>query len=155
MGALGQPRGLRYAAGMEDAGFTLHPRLAEDCTVLGDLPVSRLLLMNDARFPWCILVPRRSGLRELHELPAGADEGLLKEIAAVSRALISSCGARKINVGALGNVVEQLHVHVVGRSADDAAWPGPVWGTGPAVPYGAAALQRLAGDLRRALRLAG
>jgi diadenosine tetraphosphate (Ap4A) HIT family hydrolase len=133
------------------ATFELHPRLAADCIVLGDLPLSRLLLMNDSRFPWCILVPRQAGLRELHELHAADGAKLFAELDRVSRALIDCCGAYKLNVGALGNLVPQLHVHVVARQPEDAAWPGPVWGSGPAVPYAADAASALATRLSMAL----
>lgn len=120
---------------MTDAGFELHARLAADCIVVGDLAISRLLLMDDSRFPWCILVPRRPDLTELHQLSATDRTPLLDEIAAVSRTLLDTPPISKINVGALGNLVPQLHIHVVGRHPDDAAWPGPVWGSGPAVRY--------------------
>ncbi|MDZ7670406.1 MAG: HIT family protein [Gammaproteobacteria bacterium] len=123
--------------------FALHPRLAADCAVVGDLEVCRLLAMNDARFPWCILVPRRSGLTELHQLDGADRPALFAEIDAVSQALLAEPGIRKINIGALGNMVEQLHIHVVGRRPDDAAWPGPVWGSGSAEPYPPAQLQTL------------
>jgi diadenosine tetraphosphate (Ap4A) HIT family hydrolase len=133
--------------------FELHPRLAADCRVVGDLAVSRVLVMNDSRFPWCILVPRLSGLRELHDLPVAARLDLLAEIESVSRALTALHRVEKINVGALGNLVPQLHVHVVGRTADDAAWPGPVWGSGESVAYAARALEELAERLASALGL--
>jgi diadenosine tetraphosphate (Ap4A) HIT family hydrolase len=133
--------------------FQLDPRLAADTVALGDLPASRLLLMNDRRFPWCILVPRRAGLTELYHLPAPDRTALLEEIDAVSRALIGQCAVAKINVGALGNLVAQLHVHVVGRTPQDAAWPGPVWGSGTAEPYDQATLERLTARLRTALGL--
>ena len=133
------------------ATFELHPRLAADCIVLGDLPLSRLLLMNDSRFPWCILVPRQAGLRELHDLVPTDGAKLFAELDRVARALIDCCGAYKLNVGALGNLVPQLHVHVVARQPQDAAWPGPVWGSGPAVPYAADAATRLTARLRAAL----
>jgi diadenosine tetraphosphate (Ap4A) HIT family hydrolase len=133
------------------ATFELHPRLAADCIVLGDLPLSRLLLMNDSRFPWCILVPRQAGLRELHELTTADGAKLFAELDRVSRALIDCCGAYKLNVGALGNMVPQLHVHVVARQPEDAAWPGPVWGSGPAVPYQSAVANALAARLSTAL----
>ena len=134
-----------------DRAFELHPRLAADCIELGDLPLSRLLLSKDSRFPWCILVPRRNGLREFHDLSAEEGALLFDEIDRVSRALIATCGAHKLNVGALGNLVPQLHVHVIARQPDDAAWPGPVWGTGPAEPY--ADPEVIADPLRRALGL--
>jgi diadenosine tetraphosphate (Ap4A) HIT family hydrolase len=138
---------------MTDPVFALHPRLASDCAVLGDLPVSRLLLMNDRRFPWCILVPRQAGLTELHHLPAADRPALMAEIEVVSRALIEVCGAAKINVGALGNLVAQLHVHVVGRTPQDAAWPGPVWGFGTAERYQTPALEALTNRLGGVLEL--
>jgi diadenosine tetraphosphate (Ap4A) HIT family hydrolase len=150
---LGAVPGIRYPEPMTADLFQLHPRLAADCRVLGDLPVCRLLLMNDARFPWVILVPRLSGLRELHDLPREVRPAVLDEIEAVSRALAGLCDIDKFNVGALGNLVPQLHVHVVGRRAGDAAWPGPVWGAGTAVPYDTAEEARLASGLRHSLAL--
>jgi len=131
--------------------FTLHPQLARDCHGLGDLALCRLLLMNDARFPWSILVPRRDGLRDLHELAAADRPTLFDEIDAVSRALQGMVGPHKINVAALGNQVPQLHVHVIARSTDDAAWPAPVWGQGSAEPYTATALADRMAALRTAL----
>jgi diadenosine tetraphosphate (Ap4A) HIT family hydrolase len=115
--------------------FELHPRLAADCFVLGDLPLCRVLLNNDARFAWCILVPRLSGLRDLHELPAAHRGALFDEIERVSVALKDIATADKMNVAALGNMVPQLHVHVIARRTDDAAWPTPVWNAGPGQPY--------------------
>ncbi len=120
---------------MPTNAFQLHPRLAKDTLVVGDLPLCRLLLMNDARFPWCLLVPRQASLRELHDLSAADLGRLTTEVVSVSRALETHCRTFKINLGALGNLVPQLHVHVVGRREDDDAWPGPVWGHGQAMPY--------------------
>jgi diadenosine tetraphosphate (Ap4A) HIT family hydrolase len=131
--------------------FALDPRLAADCILVADLPVSRLLLMNDSRFPWCILVPRVAGLRELHDLARPARAALLDEIETVSRGLIGLGGVDKINVGALGNLVPQLHVHVVGRRPGDAAWPRPVWGSGSAAPYAEAEWKSLRERLREAV----
>ncbi|MEQ8859488.1 MAG: HIT domain-containing protein [Pseudomonadales bacterium] len=139
----------------DDVHFILHARLAADCRELGDLRLSRLLLMDDSRFPWCILVPRRPGLSELHHLAAADRTALLDDIDAVSQALLTIPRVGKLNVGALGNVVAQLHVHVVGRHRDDAAWPGPVWGSGPAVPYTPDALAERTDALRQALGLVG
>jgi len=130
--------------------FQLHPRLADDTQLVGDLPLCQLLLMNDRRFPWCVLVPRQADLRELHDLSADALAGLMNEVVTVSTALESHCNAFKINVGALGNLVPQLHVHVVARRENDAAWPGPVWGHGQAVPYEEAEAARLRDVLREA-----
>lgn len=132
-------------------GFALHPRLAADTLPVGDLPLCRVLLMHDARFPWLVLVPRRPELRELTDLPAPDRAALMEEIAAASEALGRETGAEKLNVGALGNVVEQLHVHVVARFAADAAWPGPVWGSGAALAYAAGAARALADRLGAAL----
>lgn len=132
-------------------GFVLHPQLAADCMVLGDWPLSRLLLMNDARWPWCILVPRRAGLVELHELEGDDRARLWHESALLSRALRASVHCDRLNVAALGNRVTQLHLHHVARCDGDPAWPGPVWGAGECVPYAAADAERLAGVLVDAL----
>mgnify|MGYP001820226774 FL=1 len=121
--------------------FELHERLAADTSLVCELPLSRCLLMNDARYPWLILVPRIAGLRDLHEVPAENRQVLFDEIEQTSQALIEHTDAFKINVAALGNQVPQLHIHVIARQQDDAAWPGPVWGVGEAVPYSDAALQ--------------
>ena len=110
--------------------FALDPRLAADTLAIGELGLSRLMLMNDARYPWLILVPRREGLRELVDLDRVERAELIEEIALVSEFLRALPGVDKLNVGALGNVVAQLHIHVVGRRVGDAAWPGPVWGAG-------------------------
>lgn len=131
--------------------FSLHPQLAADCAEVGDLPLSRLLLMRDRRFPWCILVPRIPDLRELHDLPAGERASWFSELEAVSRAVLDLARITKVNVGALGNLVPQLHVHVVGRHPRDAAWPGPVWGSGPAEELSDEQTARLAAGLRDAL----
>ena len=115
--------------------FALDPRLAADTLAIGDLALSRLLLMNDRRYPWLVLVPRREASREIVDLDAQERATLIEEIAASSRFVQSLPGVDKINVGALGNLVAQLHVHVVGRAVGDPAWPGPVWGRGAARRY--------------------
>lgn len=115
--------------------FELHPRLAADCIGVGDLPLCRVLLNNDARFPWCILVPRLAELRDLHDVPAAHRTALFGEIERVSLALQQIGQADKINVAALGNMVPQLHIHVIARRTDDAAWPAPVWSAGAGQPY--------------------
>lgn len=115
--------------------FALHPRLEADTVAVADWALSRVLLMNDARFVWLVLVPRRQGMTELHDLNHGEALVLTEEIRRASAGLKALTGAAKINVGALGNLVPQLHVHIVARNPGDAAWPGPVWGSGPAVPY--------------------
>jgi diadenosine tetraphosphate (Ap4A) HIT family hydrolase len=116
-------------------GFALDPRLAADTRLVGDLPLSRVLLMDDARFPWLVLVPRRAGLVELHDLPRAERIALLDEIDLAARALRVLVAPDKLNVAALGNVVAQLHVHVIARFRTDTAWPRPVWGVGERVPY--------------------
>lgn len=118
-----------------NSDFELHPRLAADTVLVADWTLSRLLLMNDSRYPWLILVPRRTGVSEIHDLCAEDRRLLFDEAARASQGLKRLTGAAKINVGALGNVVPQLHVHVVARRPGDFAWPGPVWGQGAAVPY--------------------
>ena len=115
--------------------FQLDARLIQDTTPVTSFALSRVLLMNDARYPWLILVPARDGLSELHDLNA-SDQALLNdESIRVSRAMTELFTPEKINVGALGNIVRQLHIHIVARRTDDPAWPGPVWGHSPAVPY--------------------
>ena len=133
--------------------FALDPRLATDTYLIGDLSLSRVLLMNDARYDWLILVPRRAGLTELIDLTREERTTLMEEIAVAGGAL-RQADVTKINVGALGNIVRQLHVHVVARREGDFAWPGPVWGAGVAQPYeGGAARQKLEG-FRQALGIA-
>jgi diadenosine tetraphosphate (Ap4A) HIT family hydrolase len=132
--------------------FPLDPRLAADTHPIGEMPLSRLLLMDDARHPWLILVPRIAGARELMDLDGGDRAALFDEITAVSRAMETLLRPDKLNVAALGNVVAQLHVHVIARYADDANWPQPVWGRGERVAYAPQdAAARIAG-LRAALR---
>ncbi len=122
--------------------FELDARLAADCKVLASLALCELLLMNDANYPWLILVPRREGLRELCELDAGEAAQLQQESNAVSAMLLEVFGAEKLNVAALGNLVPQLHVHHIARFANDAAWPKPVWGVVAPTPYDEPALAR-------------
>jgi diadenosine tetraphosphate (Ap4A) HIT family hydrolase len=131
--------------------FALHSRLAADTFFVADWTLSRVLLMNDARFPWLVLVPQRAHLVELHDLNADDRATLIEEISLASRCLKSLTGAAKINVGALGNLVAQLHIHVVARKPGDAAWPRPVWGRGTAVPYEPAAREALLNELARSL----
>jgi diadenosine tetraphosphate (Ap4A) HIT family hydrolase len=131
--------------------FSLDPRLAADTVALGSLSLSHVLLINDCRFPWLILVPERDGMREIIDLPESEQATLMTEIAAVSRALQTIAAPDKINVGALGNIVGQLHVHVIARRTGDAAWPGPVWGAGTAVLYEAAAREHTMAALAAAL----
>lgn len=131
--------------------FVVDPRLVADCHALGDLALSRVLLMDDARFPWLILVPRIAGARELFDLDAADRASLLAELDATGRALETLLRPDKFNIAALGNVVPQLHVHVIARWAADAAWPKPVWNHGERVRYEPRALAQRIESLRGAL----
>lgn len=116
--------------------FELHERLAADTFLVDDLPLCRVLLMNDRRFPWLILVPRREDLRDFDDVAAAEKPNFHAEIDLASAVLREATEAHKMNVAALGNMVPQLHVHVIARFPGDAAWPAPVWGVGTAEPYG-------------------
>lgn len=131
--------------------FILHERLTADTIEIGSWDLSLVLLMKARQWPWLILVPRRAGMSELHDLDAG-DRGLLmEEIARASRSLDQIYHPDKINTGALGNIVPQLHVHVIARFANDPAWPRPVWGAVPPQPYDAEGLSRRVAELQAAL----
>lgn len=108
--------------------FTLHPQLAADTLPVGDLPLCRLLLMNNTNFPWLILVPKRANLRELFDLDANEYDELMQEIRMVAEKFSAHTQAHKMNIAALGNIVPQLHIHIIARFENDAAWPNPVWG---------------------------
>ncbi|HKZ10131.1 MAG TPA: HIT family protein [Rhodanobacteraceae bacterium] len=133
-----------------EAGFELDPRLAHDTAFVADWQLCRVLLMDDARFPWLVLVPRRAGLAELDDLDETDNARLMHEIRRAMKTLRGRAECDKLNVGALGNIVRQLHVHVVARHQRDAAWPGPVWGHGPAQRYTPEARDGLIGRLRPA-----
>lgn len=123
--------------------FELDPRLMADTIALGDFPLCRLLLMNDSQYPWLILVPRRAGVTELYHLPANEQQQLMHEVSELAETLADLFQASKMNVATLGNMVPQLHMHVIARQASDPAWPGPVWGKHPAVPYTPEQLDRV------------
>lgn len=131
--------------------FELDEHLANDTAPVGDLPLSRVLLMNDSRFPWAILVPRRPGLVEFHDMTPADRHDLTEEAARASAALQKLTEATKMNVAMLGNAVRQLHVHVVARRPDDDAWPRPVWGVGAPVRYAPEDARACAAALRAAL----
>lgn len=116
--------------------FTLDQRLRQDTVTLGQFPLSLLLLMNDRTYPWFILVPQRAGIREIYELSASEQHQLLRESSQLAATLATLLRPDKLNIAALGNVVPQLHLHHVARFQTDPAWPAPVWGKTPAVPYG-------------------
>jgi diadenosine tetraphosphate (Ap4A) HIT family hydrolase len=129
--------------------FTLDSRLAADTLPIGDLSLCSALLLDDARFPWFVLVPRRANLTEVTDLSDEDAAMLIGEIRVATRVMLELANPDKVNVAALGNVVPQLHVHVVGRFLSDPAWPGPVWGHGTRPPYphhaAAALVERAAG----------
>lgn len=133
------------------ASFQLDPRLEADSLPVSELGLCSLRLMDDQRFPWLLLVPRRAGLREIFELSAFDQAELLIELNHAARALSAVASPHKLNVGALGNIVEQLHLHLVARRTDDAAWPGPVWGSGARESYPAEAARSLVARLITAL----
>lgn len=120
---------------MTDSDFTLDPRLAADSVEVGDLALCRVLLMDDARFPWLILVPRRPAVSEITDLAEADGAALWREIRIAAGVMQALSKPDKVNVAALGNIVAQLHVHVVGRFRSDPAWPGPVWGFEAPKPY--------------------
>jgi diadenosine tetraphosphate (Ap4A) HIT family hydrolase len=133
--------------------WSLHRQLEQDTETIGDLALSRLLLSKDANYPWLLLVPRRVGACEIVDLDETDQRQLMTEIAEVSRALRAVTSCDKLNVAAIGNVVPQLHVHIVARTHSDAAWPRPVWGTVPARTYDPSARERLVAALRRKSQL--
>jgi len=136
---------------MDDKAFSLHPRLQSDTVVLGDLPLCTALLMNNRNYPWMILVPRRTGIRELHDLCKADQHQLLQESDQVSRLMQRLLEPDKLNVAALGNIVPQFHWHVIARFKNDTAWPAPVWGTGDGQPYLPEALKTMVSRLRAGL----
>jgi diadenosine tetraphosphate (Ap4A) HIT family hydrolase len=132
---------------VSETAWSLYPQLAADTVPVCDLALSRLLAMNDANFPWLILVPRRAGASEIIDL--GTEQALLMdEIALASRALKDETRCDKLNVAAIGNIVSQLHIHVVARRKDDVAWPKPVWGAVPRRAYEADAMERFVAAIR-------
>ena len=132
--------------------FVLDPRLAADTAFIADGPLSQVRLMDDTRFPWLVRVPRVNGISEWLELDGGQQRLLLAEINQAGQLIRAQPGVEKLNIGALGNIVRQLHVHLIGRHEGDPAWPGPVWGHGAAVRHAPAALATQIGAWRRRLR---
>jgi diadenosine tetraphosphate (Ap4A) HIT family hydrolase len=143
----------RSAMRMPEPAWSLHPQLARDTAPVGDLALTRVLAMNDANYPWVILVPRRGGVVEIVDLDEADRTRLMAEIAQVSAALKQLTACDKLNVAAIGNIVPQLHIHVVARRTNDAAWPKPVWGAVPARPYAAGELDVFVAALRRGLAI--
>lgn len=122
---------MRYQSTM----FQLNHTLNSDCTTIGEFKLSLLLLMNDANYPWFIMVPQRAELSEIYQLNESEQQQLTRESSQLASALSNTFNADKINIAALGNVVRQLHIHHIVRYHDDPAWPAPVWGAHPATPY--------------------
>jgi len=133
------------------AVFALDSRLQQDTLTIGDFPLCRLLLSNDANYPWFILVPRRDDISELFQLDVADQQQLWQETTALAELLKDLFDADKLNVATLGNVVSQLHMHVIVRKRDDAAWPAPVWGKHPAKPYSAEQVASIRERLRLVL----
>ena len=136
---------------MSETAFALDPRLQADTHHVAMLPLCELRLMDDARYPWLVLVPHRAGMVEVADLAEAEQAQLWREANRAAAALRAVAPCDKLNLGALGNIVRQLHLHVVARTEGDAAWPGPVWGSGTAVPYAADALAARLAALRQRL----
>ena len=134
--------------------WSLHAQLARDTALVGDLALVRVLANRDATYPWVILVPRRTGVVEIIDLDEPDQGRLMAEIAQASAALKRLTACDKLNVAAIGNVVPQLHIHVVARRRNDPAWPRPVWGAAPPRPYANGELERFVAALRGALAVA-
>jgi diadenosine tetraphosphate (Ap4A) HIT family hydrolase len=132
---------------VSEIGWSLHLQLHADTVPICDLALSRLLAMNDANFPWLILVPRRAGVSEIIDL-GDEQPALMNELSLVSRALKDESRCDKLNVAAIGNVVPQLHIHIVARRRDDAAWPKPVWSAAPRRAYAADAMESFVAAIR-------
>jgi len=135
------------------ADWTLHPQLTADTVNLGDLPLSRVLIMNDANYPWLILVPRKGGITEVIDLDEDEQAQLMREVTQAARALREVTACHKLNIAALGNMVPQLHVHIIARFRNDAAWPKPVWGVAPAKAYRREALEDFMASVRAKISL--
>ena len=128
--------------------FALDSRLKQDTWLIGELPLCSLLLSNDSNYPWFILVPRREGISELFQLDDDDQQLMWRETTAVARVLKELLCADKMNVATLGNVVKQMHMHVIARYTTDPAWPGPVWGKHPAKPYESEQVAAIRAQLR-------
>ena len=135
--------------------FELHSQLQQDCIELGRFELCRLLLMNDSRYPWFILVPERPKITEIYELSEDDQIQLTRESSHLARELAACFNAGKMNIAALGNMVPQLHIHHIVRYRTDPAWPGPIWGKGEAVPYGDDAQVQVIARVASALTASG
>ena len=133
--------------------WSLHPQLQKDTIDIGDLPLCRVLVIKDATYPWLLLVPRRPDVVEIIDLGEVEQSQLMTETTRVARAVKEVTKCDKLNIAALGNVVPQLHVHIVARRTSDAAWPRPVWGIIPALAHDAGEVQAFISELRRKIWL--
>jgi len=138
---------------MPDSVWSLHPQLEKDTIDIGDLPLSRVLVIRDANYPWLLLVPRRAAAIEIIDLDDVEQAQLMTEVSRAARALKEVTKCDKLNIAALGNVVPQLHVHVIARRKTDAAWPRPIWGAVPPLPHDAEEVQNFISALRRKIWL--
>ena len=130
--------------------FILHPRLAQDTIFITNLNLSKVLLMNDSRYSWLILVPQVDNITEIYDLSAEQQIEFIQEANIAARVIKDIFNIDKINIGSLGNIVAQMHMHVIGRRQGDAAWPGPVWGYGIAEPYIESQIQTVKSDILKA-----
>ena len=138
---------------MSDSAWSLHSQLKKDTIDIGDLPLSKVLVIKDANYPWLLLVPRRDGASEIIDLDEVEQAQLMTEISRVARAVKEVTQCDKLNIAALGNLVPQLHVHVIARRVGDAAWPRPVWGVMQPLPHDAEEVQTFISTLRRKIWL--
>lgn len=133
--------------------WSLHTQLQKDTIDIGDLPLCRVLVIKDAHYPWLLLVPRRADVREIIDLDEVAQSQLMTEINRVARALKEVTKCDKLNIAALGNMVPQLHIHVIARRTSDIAWPRPVWGVAAPLAHEAGEVQAFMSELRRKIWL--
>jgi diadenosine tetraphosphate (Ap4A) HIT family hydrolase len=138
---------------MPESAWSLHPQLSQDTIDIGDLPLSKVLVIKDANYPWLMLVPRRPEKVEIIDLDEVEQAQLMTEVSRAAKALKEITKCDKLNIAALGNVVPQLHVHVIARRTGDAAWPRPVWGVVPPLAHDAAEVQHFISALRRKIWL--
>ena len=138
---------------MPESAWSLHPQLKQDTIDIGDLPLSKVLVIKDANYPWLLLVPRRPEKVEIIDLDEVEQAQLMAEVSRAAKALKEITKCDKLNIAALGNVVPQLHVHVIARRTSDAAWPRPVWGVMQPLPHDAEEVQTFISTLRRKIWL--
>jgi diadenosine tetraphosphate (Ap4A) HIT family hydrolase len=138
---------------MPESAWSLHPQLSQDTIDIGDLPLSKVLVIKDANYPWLMLVPRRPEKVEIIDLDEVEQAQLMTEVSRAAKALKEITKCDKLNIAALGNVVPQLHVHVIARRSSDPAWPRPVWGVVPPLAHDAAEVQHFISALRRKIWL--